>query len=619
MLKHLTPTHAYIISFVLLAMWAIFSYATMQNQIKQQERYAELINISGKQRMLSQRTALLAGQYLQTSDLSLLEELKRHRSLMEKDHRYLTDNLPSEDLRKIYYEKPYSLNFKANEYFDLLEAFVVNSGSFDSDYILEYSSRLLPDLDYAVKVYEQESDNKNDQLMKIEGYILLGTILTLILEALLILRPTIKKASLNMEQLEAMAQDKTRALVQSLEELRVEIAARKQAETERSELDAQLRQKYKMDSVGVMAGGMAHNFNNNLSIILGNVELAKMKMPINPEIEGYLSNAKIAVLRSRDLIQQIMNYSRQGLQEKKPTQLPLVVDETLLLMRSTIPTTINLHKNISSDSFTCTVSADVSQIQECLINLCNNAMHAMEEKGTLSICLETVELQQEDIPALYESQPGLFAKLSVQDNGSGMSAETLDKVFDLFYTTKPVGEGTGVGLSTVQGIVTQHGGLIKVNSRQGEGTTFDLYFPVLDQSPVSEITSVCNDLPEGTELILFVDDDPMLTSLGEHILKTKGYTVSTMSDSTEALKLFAANADRFDLVITDQTMPDLCGQDLIHEIRKIRADIPTIICTGFSSKIDEDKAKALGISAFLMKPLDVSKLLQTVRWVLDGE
>ena len=747
-MKHLTPTQAYLISFILLAMWAIFAYATMQNQIHEQERYAKLINISGKQRMLSQRTTLLASQYLQTGDMSYMEELKKCRSLMEKDHQFLTKNLPSEDLRTIYYETPYLLNSKVISYFDLLQSYIDNNNSYNSEYLVERSSQLLPDLDSAVKAYEQESDKKNAQLTKIEGYILLGTILTLILEALLILKPTIKKATLNMAQLENMVHDKTRKLTQSLEELKREIAAkeqaeealsrsyevfekltntakdgiiqidhegnvvfwnpaatdifgysakeimganlhqvlvpkklremhlkafpeflktgrgdaigktleleavhkngqsvtielslssflidnnwqalglirditdRKKAEQERLALENQLRQKYKMDSVGVMAGGMAHNFNNNLSIILGNIELSKMKMSDNPDVESYLDNAKIGVLRSRDLIQQILTYSRQGGKDKTSIHLSLIIDETLQLLRSTMPTTINLQKKISSDSHNLAINADSSQIQECLINLCNNAMHAMDEEGDLTIALDRVELQKQDIPAQYASQPGQYAKLSVQDTGSGMTAETIGKVFDLFFTTKPVGEGTGVGLSTVQGIVTQHDGVIKVDSHLGQGTTFELYFPVIDPTQPTETADINTDMPEGAEHLLFVDDDPMLASLGEQMLKTKGYTVTTMTDSIEALKLFTANADRIDLVITDQTMPELTGKDLILKLKEIRPDIPTIICTGYSSKIDEEAAIELEASAFLMKPLDLPTLLQTVRQVLDGE
>jgi PAS domain S-box-containing protein len=396
-----------------------------------------------------------------------------------------------------------------------------------------------------------------------------------------------------------------------------DITSRIQAENERQELEAQLRQKYKMDSVGVMAGGMAHNFNNNLSIILGNIQLLQMKLPPDSELGGYLENAQIAVLRSRDLIQQILTYSRQEHKDKTLIELPLVIDETLQLLNSTLPSTINLQKKISSDSHSLSISADPSQIQECLINLCNNAMHAMDEKGDLLISLEIVEMKQHDIPAQYDSKPGLYAKLSVQDNGSGMSPETMDKIFDLFFTTKQVDEGTGVGLSTVQGIVTQHAGLIKVESALGEGSTFELYFPIIAQPETTEPSPHSSAFPGGKEKILYIDDDEDLANLGEMMLSEMGYQVTTMTESQKALQHFASNPDHFDLVITDQTMPQLTGKELIQKLKQLRPDIQTIICTGHSSKIDEEKAQKLGADAFLMKPLDMSVLLQTIRLVLD--
>jgi len=386
----------------------------------------------------------------------------------------------------------------------------------------------------------------------------------------------------------------------------------------RQELETQLRQKHKMEAVGYMAGGMAHNFNNNLGIILGNVELSQMKQPRNSDVIPLLENAKIAVGRSRDLILKIITYSRQGIQQKAPTQLTAITDETISLLKSTLPATVALQKGYSPDCDKELINADASQIQEVLINLCNNAIQAMQEKGELKIQLKPVELTQREIPAQYDCLPGRYAKISVQDNGCGMPKEMLDKIFDPFYTTKEAHEGAGMGLSTVQGIVAQHGGIIKVNSVPNQGTTFNLYFPIIKQTHIDQPTAENMTLPRGTERILFVDDDEMLASLGEKLLTSMGYQVSVMTESTEALKMFAANAEHFALVITDQTMPQLCGKDLIQELKKIRPDIPTILCTGFSSKVNEDNAEELGISAFMMKPLDLIKLAQTVRRVLDG-
>ncbi len=388
--------------------------------------------------------------------------------------------------------------------------------------------------------------------------------------------------------------------------------------TELKQLQDQLLQSQKMEAIGLMAGGMAHNFNNNLAIILGNVELAQIKLSEDSAVIDYLKNAKTAVLRSRDLIQQIMIFSRKENKDILPIQPALIINETLELLYSTIPSTVNLQQVISTNSHDVTIKADSSRIQEILLNLCSNAVHAMDEKGDLTISLDVIELQSQDIPTQSVCLPGRYAKLTVQDSGSGMTEETQQKIFDPFFTTKEVGEGTGMGLSTVYKIVEQYNGLIKVSSDLGAGTTFELYFPLVEQSQAEETITVKSDLPRGTEKILFVDDDEMLAQVGELILSEMGYRVVTMTESTEALKLFTANSDHFDLVITDQTMPGLSGKDLIQELLKIRPDLPTILCTGFSNKIDEDEAKELGISAFCMKPLDLPELLQTVRVVLDA-
>ena len=383
------------------------------------------------------------------------------------------------------------------------------------------------------------------------------------------------------------------------------------------ELEQQLRQKNKMEAVGTMAGGIAHNFNNNLSVILGNVELSQLKNN-NPEVDELLENAKIGIMRSRDLVSQIMSYSRKSAQSLAPLQLSLIIDETLKLLGSTIPTTVRLTQTISPDSDQATINADASQIQEILLNLYSNAVHAMEEKGTLDISLDVVDLSNKELPHPGQQQPGRYARITIQDSGCGMTDEVKEKIFDPFFTTKEMHEGTGMGLATVQSIIEQHNGWIQVESSIGQGTTFELYFPVINQPQAAQPTPVKADIPHGAGKILFVDDDEILVKLGEMILTELGYQVSIMTESPEALKLFAANADYFDLVITDQTMPDLSGKELIQELLKIRPDIPTIICTGYSSQVNEEEAAKLGVKAFVMKPLDLQELAQTVRRVLDG-
>jgi len=387
------------------------------------------------------------------------------------------------------------------------------------------------------------------------------------------------------------------------------------AEAEQRKLEEQLRQKHKMEAIGYMAEGIAHNFNNNLSIILGNVQLANLNVE-NPDINKMLQNAQIAIERSRDLIQKIITYGRGGEYNKVLTPLLPIVDETITLLQGTLPASIRLTRQFSPESSSITIKADPSQLQEVLLNLINNAVHAMNEKGELKLQLEPVELSTEDIPMQYEVAPGQYAKLSVQDTGHGIPAEIVENIFDPFFTTKGEHEGAGMGLATVHGIIAQHEGFIKVSSAPGKGTIFDVYLPIVDAKATVPI-STNTELPRGTERILFIDDEEQLASLGETLLSKLGYQVVAMTSSTEALKLFTANSERIDLVITDQTMPKLCGDDLIIELKKIKSNLPIIICTGYSSKFDAEKVVQLGASGFLLKPLGLPELAQSVRRVLD--
>lgn len=382
-------------------------------------------------------------------------------------------------------------------------------------------------------------------------------------------------------------------------------------------LQKQLRQKYKMEAVGVMAGGIAHNFNNNLSAILGNLEMAKRKIDEPQKTQGFLDKATKASLRARDLVLQILTYSRQDASRRETIDLSLVTEETLDLLQSTLPTSVTLDYQ-SPPTGTMMIYAEPSRMQEALINLCNNAVQAMDEKGRLEIRLEQVELTQNDIPAQYNCSPGPYIQLAVKDTGCGMDKTILDKIFDPFFTTKSVGKGTGMGLATVQGIVDQHDGMIRVESAPEKGSTFKLFFPFSNQreQTVSSPQAI-TEIASGKEKILFVDDDAMVAELGKQLLSELGYHVDVMTNSPEALKLFRAASEKFDLVITDQTMPELTGIDLISEIKKIRPNIPTILATGYSSKISAKEAAEMGIDAYCLKPLNLSELSQAVRKVLD--
>lgn len=389
----------------------------------------------------------------------------------------------------------------------------------------------------------------------------------------------------------------------------VDLSQRKQEEQE-------LLKLRKLESVGVLAAGIAHNFNNTLAAIIGSLEMAKRKIEQPAQVLKYLETASKASLRSRDLVSQILKYSRREDHDHGPIDLSLVVEETLNLVRPTLPATTEL-KYRSGQSFF--IQADSNQLQEALLNLCNNAVQAMEEVGDLSIELDHVELRPEDIPPHSECRPGTYVRLSVRDTGCGMNPAILDKIFDPFFTTKGVGEGTGMGLSTVQGIVDQHGGLIKVTSAVGRGSTFALYFPRLEKLPPHDTETAFSDLPRGKERILFVDDDRLLSDLGKEMLVDLGYRVVACDSSLDGLEYFAAAPNDFDLVVSDQTMPGLTGKELIAEIKKIRPAIRTILVTGYSSKIDEESARDLGIDAFCMKPLNQMELARTVRMVLDED
>lgn len=389
--------------------------------------------------------------------------------------------------------------------------------------------------------------------------------------------------------------------------------------TKFKQMERKFQQKSKMEAIGVLAGGIAHNFNNNLAIILGNIEMAQIKRSDFGAVNEYLNTAKTAIFRSRDLVQQILVYSRQGIHDMSPVRIEAVVGKTMRLLSATLLSTVNLQLIKAPEFVDADIRADSSQLQEVLLNLCNNAVHAMDETGNLTITLDTVTLAAEDIPDQYGDRfEGFYARVSVQDSGCGMDKATLDKIFDPFFTTKGVGQGTGMGLSTVQGVVEQHQGLLKVLSTPGKGSTFELYFPVVELKEKTKLSGF-DELPRGTENILFVDDDEMLADIWREMLSEQGYKVSVMTNSAEALKRFSSDPDHFDLVITDQTMPGLTGVELIVQLKKVRPNIPTILCTGYSARITEEKSRELGISAFLVKPLDLPLLARTIREVRQAD
>ena len=387
--------------------------------------------------------------------------------------------------------------------------------------------------------------------------------------------------------------------------------------TEKKKLEAQLRQAHKMEAIGTLSGGIAHDFNNILGIIMGNTELALDDIPEWNPAYSSLQESRKACLRAKDLVKQILTYARRTEHEKRPTEVAPIVKETLKLLRSSIPTSIDIQEDIAAE--TSVVMADAVQIHQVLMNLCTNAAQAMEDMGSvLQVALTNVELDEDAIEQFPDLKPGPYVRLTVRDTGCGIKPEIMDQIFDPYFTTKGLGEGTGLGLAAVQGIVKSHGGSVSAYSEPGKGTTFHVLLPRIEGSVEAEPQRV-ETVPAGNERILFVDDEEPLASLGKQMLERLGYEVDSRISPVETLEAFRDQPDKFDLVITDMTMPQMMGDTLAEQLMEIRPDIPVILCTGFNHRIDDDKASAMGIKGFIMKPLTKKELAKTVRRVLDNQ
>lgn len=382
-------------------------------------------------------------------------------------------------------------------------------------------------------------------------------------------------------------------------------------------LEAQLQQAQKMEAIGTLAGGIAHDFNNILMPIISYTEMALLQLADDSSMRFNLEQVVKAGLRARDLVQQILTFSRQSDQQRIPLNVVPIVKEALKLLRASLPKTIEIRQNIKADSGT--VMASPTQIHQVLMNLCTNSGHAMREKGgVLEVTLIDVDLDSYAAAQYPDLVPGAYVKLTVSDTGHGMSREVKERIFDPFFTTKELGEGTGMGLSVVHGIVKNYGGAITVYSETGKGTTFNLFFPRIDIGDQLQAEPT-EAIPAGNERILVVDDEAAITDSLRQILESIGYNVETRTSSLEALEVFRARYDNFDLVITDQTMPNMTGEILAKELMAIRSDIPIILCTGFSEIISEAKSKAIGIREFVMKPIIINELAKSVRKVLDED
>jgi PAS domain S-box-containing protein len=403
--------------------------------------------------------------------------------------------------------------------------------------------------------------------------------------------------------------------IESIQPLVGEALHRLNLEQERQSLELQLHRSQKLEALGTLAGGIAHDFNNVLAAIIGFTELTKDRVTEGSREWKYATRVLEAGIRGRELVKQMLAFSRQTEQEKKPLQLRSIIKESVKFLRASLPTTIGIRLNVKSESGL--VMADPVQIQQVLMNLATNGAYAMREKGGV---LE-IELSDFSVAAADGNHdgigPGLYMKILIRDTGEGIPADVIEKIFDPFFTTKKVGEGTGLGLSVVMGIIKQSNGYVTVESRPGSGSVFCIYLPKLMETPLPDDVARDEMVPTGHERVLFVDDEEALVEVGSELLGELGYEVVAKSNSREALAVFRLDPSAFDLVITDQTMPYLTGLQLAREIGGIRSDIPVILCTGFSHLVDAEKAKAAGVRAFAMKPLTKREISKTIRKVLD--
>ena len=396
-----------------------------------------------------------------------------------------------------------------------------------------------------------------------------------------------------------------------------DISGRKQSEKEKMQLQAQLRQAQKMEAIGTLAGGIAHDFNNILSSILGYAELVREELPAsNPETIEDIEQVVKAGNRAKELVRQILTFSRQNPEELVPVQISLIVKEAIKLLRSSLPSSIEIRQVISDGSLT--VFADPSQIHQVLMNLCTNSFKAMRDKGgVLEIRLEHFTANQIFSASYPELRATRFVCLVVHDTGIGMDSSILPRIFEPYFSTNKKEDGTGLGLAVVHGIVSSLGGTIEVASTVGTGSTFKVYLPIAENPEQPATLDAYDKLPQGSESILLVDDELPILELGSRILSNLGYQVACRASSLEALELFRNQPDRFDLVITDQNMPNMTGTRMADEIFGIRDDIPIILCTGYTDLNLSLHTRCRSIREIIMKPIAKSQLAATVRQVLD--
>ncbi|MBF0277037.1 MAG: response regulator [SAR324 cluster bacterium] len=394
-----------------------------------------------------------------------------------------------------------------------------------------------------------------------------------------------------------------------------DISEKKKFEEEKTELEGQLNQAQKIESIGTLAAGIAHDFNNILAAILGYAELALNEIDEPQLLENDLKEIIQGSRRAKELVEQILVFSRKNELELRPLRAQLIVKEAMKLLRSSIPSTIEIRQNI--DPNCKAILADPSQIHQVVMNLCTNAFHAMAESGgLLTVNLNMTQLEA-DKTEMIPLKSGSYLKLEISDSGLGISKDILENIFEPYFTTKEKGRGTGLGLAVVYGIVTRLNGRISVVSQPGKGSTFTIVLPTIYEPKIADPEEHSTDLPRGKERILFVDDEPSIVQLNQKVLSKLGYQVTAFTHSPDALLLFQKNPEAFDLLITDMTMPKLTGTELAGLIRKTRPNLPIILCSGYSDNFSPEDAQQQGVH-FMKKPLNLKDLANTVRKLADS-
>ncbi len=386
--------------------------------------------------------------------------------------------------------------------------------------------------------------------------------------------------------------------------------------TEHRNAEARLQQAQKMEAIGTLAGGIAHDFNNILSAVIGYAELGKMSVAEGSDLYADLNQIYKAGTRAKELVKQILTFARQSDAVVRPIRVKYILKEVLKMLKASTPSSIEIRGAFESDA---AILADPTQVHQVIMNLCTNATHAMAyDVGVITVRLKEVPWDDRFAKRHPTLLPGNYLQLRVEDTGCGISPDILAKIFDPYFTTKGKGEGTGLGLSVIKGIVDGCKGVITVKSEPGKGSIFDVYFPVMETNPVkSAPKSEKKAVPTGDESVLVIDDEAAIAGLIEQILTALGYRVTARTNPVAALELFKSDPDRFDLVITDMTMPHMTGDLLAIEMKKIRPHLPVILCTGYSRRISEEIAGAIGINALLIKPVMKLEMAGTVRNVLD--